>query len=199
MRRHTRPPSALPTLCQAHTHSAHSIPAIGPGRHARMRVHTHTAPHAGMSHEADGHEGSSSGGSSDGGNGAPFEDMPGGEPRTSRGKRASGHSRGRPLHHARLALHRKRRHGDRTVSAPRECTAQVTARSKQPPQRMHQQLWWPPYRQQLPRLHSRAQEQPCPAASLADRLVCRPSHRQAAEFQCSSRMHVDDERCSARA
>ena len=129
----------------------------------------------------------------------PFEDMPGGEPRTSRGKRASGHSRGRPLHHARLALHRKRRHGDRTVSAPRECTAQVTARSKQPPQRMHQQLWWPPYRQQLPRLHSRAQEQPCPAASLADRLVCRPSHRQAAEFQCSSRMHVDDERCSARA
>ena len=61
-----RAADALPSA-----HSAHSIPAIGPGRHARMRVHTHTAPHAGMSHEADGHEGSSSGGSSDGGNGAP--------------------------------------------------------------------------------------------------------------------------------
>ena len=198
MRRHTRPPSALPTLCQAHTAPTASPPSVPAAMPACGCTHTlHRTQACRM--RRTGMRAAAAAAAATGAMVPPFEDMPGGEPRTSRGKRASGHSRGRPLHHARLALHRKRRHGDRTVSAPRECTAQVTARSKQPPQRMHQQLWWPPYRQQLPRLHSRAQEQPCPAASLADRLVCRPSHRQAAEFQCSSRMHVDDERCSARA
>ena len=50
----------------------------------------------------------------------PFEDMPGDEPRTSRRKRASGHSRGRPLHHARWNSHSTRGRPWRSSSPRRD-------------------------------------------------------------------------------
>ena len=118
MRRHTRPPSALPTLCQAHTAPTASPPSVPAAMPACGCTHTlHRTQACRM--RRTGMRAAAAAAAATGAMVPPFEDMPGGEPRTSRGKRASGHSRGRPLHHARLALHRKRRHGDRTVSAPR--------------------------------------------------------------------------------
>ena len=54
----------------------------------------------------------------------PFKDMPGDEPRTSRRKRASGHSRGRPLHHARWNSHSTRGRPWRS-SSPRRDPSEV--------------------------------------------------------------------------